>query len=129
MASQAQVLHEKESRVKTALAKVQSTVQRVFQSVIMGYEGSQISLEFDIISCDQNLMQALINAAAVNLAQSGFRCKCIPAAITVALTDKMAVDPASADAINATSILFAVVDSDKEEFLFSELVNSSHAGI
>ena len=30
MASQAQVLHEKEQRVKTALAKVQSTVQRVF---------------------------------------------------------------------------------------------------
>ena len=74
-------------------------------------------------------MQALINAAAVNLAQSGFRCKCIPAAITVSLSDKMTVDQTSAEAVNASTILFAVVDSDKEEFLFSELTNSSHVGI
>ena len=60
-------------------------------------------------------MQALINAAAVNLAQSGFRCKCIPAAITVSLSDKMAVDQTSAEAVNASTILFAVIDSDKED--------------
>ena len=47
----------------------------------------------------------------------------------MSLSDKMAVDQTSAEAVNASTILFAVVDSDKEEFLFSELTNSSHDGI
>lgn len=74
-------------------------------------------------------MQALINAAAVNLAKSGFRCKCIPAAITVVLGDAMAVDPTSKVVKQSSSHLLAVVDSDKEEFLYSELSNGSNAAI
>ena len=52
MHSSAQVSHEKESKVKYLVAQVQSQLQRIFQAVIMGYEGSQIAIEFDVISCD-----------------------------------------------------------------------------
>ena len=41
----------------------------------------------------------------------------------------MAIDPSGKVVKQSSSHLLAVVDSDKEEFLFSELTNASHTAI
>lgn len=57
----------------------------------MGYEGAQILIDFDVIQCEQDLMQALTNCATANLLSSGFRLKCIPTAICI-LVDSSKVE-------------------------------------
>ena len=75
-------------------------------------------------------MQALVNAAAYNLAESQFRLKCIPAAICIMkrdddkATDQYVVDPSLQELANCkpfSAKLFAVVDAGKEEFIYSSL--------
>ena len=53
--------------------------------MILGYEGTQISIEFDILQIEDHLMSSLVNAGAVNLFKSGFKTKCIPAAVNLTL--------------------------------------------
>jgi len=84
--------------------------------------------DFTVIECDQDLVQALVNCTASALLSSSFQLKCIPAAICILLKDCGAanqVDP-SLDQIanmrqNFTHKLFVVVDSQKEEFIYSSI--------
>lgn len=85
-------------------------------------------LDFTIIECDQDLMQALVNCAASALLGSSFQLKCIPTAICILTKDGgtgFQVDP-SLEQITSmrqhfTHKLFAVVDSQKEEFIYSSI--------
>ena len=74
-------------------------------------------------------MQALVNAAAVNLTKSGFKCKCVPAAVCVLKKEQLSVDPSLQQMSSAESKLFAVVDADKEEFIYSELKQQTVTGL
>ena len=85
-------------------------------------------LDFTIIECDQDLLQSLVNCAASALLGSSFQLKCIPTAICILAKDggtAFQVDP-SLEQISSmrqqfTHKLFAVVDSQKEEFIYSSI--------
>ena len=107
---------------------IQQQLQRVFSSVILGYEGTQILFDFTVIECDQDLLQALINCAAGALLNSKFQIKCVPTAITILLKkggSEYAIDPTLEDITTMRQTyshkLFAVMDSQKQEFIFTSL--------
>ena len=109
-------------------------MQKILASVILGNEGTQVMFDFTVIECDQDLLQALVNCAASALLSSRFEVKCIPTAICILIKDcgdSFQADP-NLESIatmrqNYAHKLFAVVDSQKEEFIFSSLVPLSWA--
>jgi hypothetical protein len=101
--------------------------------VILGNNGTQILFDFTVIDCDQDLIQALVNCAASALLASKFQLKCIPTAICILRSgDSFKVDPCLADISEMRSQyshkLFCVLDSQKEEFIFSSLTALSWRG-
>ena len=96
-------------------------------------------LDFDVIECDQDLMQALTNCAAANLLSSGFRLKCVPTVICILAdvskgeSERYLVDPTLSELALAKTThshkLFAVADCQKEEFIYTELRAYSHLGM
>ena len=140
MPSEAAAQHEKDRKLKfLSQTAVQQTLQRILSSVVLGYEGAQILVDFDVIECEQDLLQALTNCAASNLLASGFRLKCVPTAICVLAdeakedAEKYLVDPTLAQLAQAKSThthkLFAVLDSQKEEFIYTDLRSYTHQGM
>ena len=97
MPSEPAANYERESKVKQIRDGVLiQTLTKIFQSVILGYEGTQILLNFTIIECDQDLTQVLINSGAQALMNSNFKIKCIPIAICILAGqsgEKVEVDP------------------------------------
>jgi ribonuclease PH len=129
MPSEAAAQHEREQRIKYLTQGVlQQQLQRIFSSVILGNEGTQILFDFTVIECDQDLLQALVNCAAGALLSSKFQLKCVPTAVTVLLKKggaEYAIDP-TLEAITSmrqhyTHKLFSVMDSQKQEFIFTSL--------
>jgi ribonuclease PH len=99
----------------------------------LGNEGTQILFDFTVIDCDQDLMQALVNSAASALLASKFQLKCIPTAICILRRkDGFKVDPSLSDIQGMrqeySHKLFAVLDSQKDEFIYSSLMPLSWRG-
>ena len=68
MPSEAAAMHERENKVKYLTnGVVVQCLQKIFQSVILGYEGTQVNINFTVIECDQDLMQALVNCGSFAL--------------------------------------------------------------
>ena len=129
MPSEAAANHEREQRVKFLTnGVVVQTLQKLLQAVILGYEGTQISVNFTVVECNQDLMQALVNTASFALLSSNLRMKCVPAAICVlssAHLEEVCTDPTLQE-IQAmrqkfSHKCFAVVDAQKQEFLYSKI--------
>lgn len=96
--------------------------------MILGYEGTQIIINFTIIECNQDLLQALVNAASFALLSSSLRMKCVPAAICVLSSEhleEVCADPTLQEIQSMrqkyTHKSFAVVDAQKQEFLYSKV--------
>lgn len=129
MHSEAAAQHETEQTLKQLKhGLLQQSLQRIFSSIILGHQGTQILLSFTVIQCDQDLMQALVNCASSALAESQFKMKCIPASVCllVAADGAEIVSDPSNDQINRmkkdfTHKALVVADADKDEFIYSQV--------
>ena len=127
MPSEAAAQHEQEQRVKFLTnGVICQTLQKILGSVVMGNEGSQILFDFTVIDCDQDLMQALVNCAASALMTAKFQLKCIPTAICILYgPEGYKIDPTLTEIQEMrqkhSHKLFCVLDSQKEEFVFSSI--------
>ena len=83
-------------------------------------------INFTIIECDQDLMQALVNCGASALMNSSFKLKCFPIGICLLAGEngkEMQLDPTLKTITKMrqdySHKLFAVIDVFKEEFIYS----------
>eukprot|EP00347_Sterkiella_histriomuscorum_P022038 403331903 len=75
----------KERRMKFITGALQFEMQKVLQSCILieKYPATSLVFQFDIVELDGDLIQNMINCAAIALSQSPIECRCIPVAISL----------------------------------------------
>lgn len=85
MPSKAAAESVKERRMKFVVGNLQFEMQKILTSCILveKYPATSLIFNFDIVELDSDLLQSMINCAAIALYKSELECRCIPVAITM----------------------------------------------
>ena len=86
------------------------------------YQGTLITCTFSIVELDQDILQAMINCAAVALLSSSLKCRCLPVAICVLhvpTPNNIFVDPSLSELRGGMRKFRLVFNPDTEELIYS----------
>jgi len=83
MGNEAAIRAQSERLVKQKISQVITDVASVLAQSIHTeqYRGTQLVVAFSVVELSADLLQSLINCAAIALLSSSIRCRCLPVAI------------------------------------------------
>lgn len=86
----------KEKRMKFLISNLQFELVKVLSSVILvdKYPSTTLVFNFSIVEMDADVLQSMINCAAIALYNSEIECRCLPIAITLLISpERKGKDP------------------------------------